>query len=110
MNNEGTRSVLENILPDYESIVKAPNMATLEARAKEKCVEVEALIEAERRKKYKAYDTYTGGVYLISNPAAWAYDGQNYVRPKPEFQFNLSDAQRGGAGTGKRRGVASDSF
>ena len=110
-NNSGARSALDDVLPDYQPISKAPDAADLAAIAQRTGVSLEEVMNAERRKKYKALDNVTGGVYLIQNPAAWTFDGKSYNRPEPEYQCSIGEARKYGGGVRtKKTGSAGEWF
>lgn len=90
---QATRSQLDDVLPDYDSILKAPNRFQLEMIARQRGVDIEDVLSAERKKQYKSVDLATGNIYLIQNPAAWLQVGNKFVRPKPQFQCSLSQAR-----------------
>lgn len=108
---EAAKSVLDDVLPDYKSILKAPSLGQLEAIAKERGVDVEIVIQQERYRKYKAIDNSTGNVYLVQNPAVWEATGNGYLRPEPEFQFGIAEGRKfGGGAKAKSKGSARESF
>ena len=104
------RSLLDDILPNYESILRAPNLADLHNRADQMGVDIDHVFEAERQKRYKSLDSATGGVYLIQNPAVWLIDANGYRRPPPQFQCNIADARKFGTGATKKVGSTRESF
>lgn len=109
MSTEGARSLLDDILPEYQSIVRAPTRADLIAEAKRRGVDEDFVFDEERRRRYKSLDTATGAVYLVANPATWIETPRGFVRPPPQLQFNLSEARRGGV-TVKKVGSAAGAF
>jgi hypothetical protein len=110
MSNEGARSLIDDVLPDYEAISKAPTLVDLIRRATNIGVDLDVVLERERDRKYKSLDTATGAIYLIQNPACWLNLGDRYVRPKPEYQCSLTDARKYGGQSPKKVGNASDAF
>lgn len=109
--NEGGRSVIEDVLPDFESICKAPTLVQLVSRAQSRGVEVDVVLEEERRKRYKSIDSTTGSIYLIANPVSWLSTPQGFVRPPPQFQCSVTDARRGlGPISSKKAGSAREAF
>ena len=110
MSNEGHRSLLDDVLPDYESIIAAPTLSDLVRRAEKMGVDVEVVLEREREQRYKSLDSATGAIYLIQNPVSWLNVGGRYVRPKPEYQCSLTDARKYGGPSTKKAGNASDAF
>jgi hypothetical protein len=110
MSSEGHRSILDDVLPQYDSILAAPSLSKLLAEAVSRGLDLEEVLKEERQKRYKAVDTSTGSIYLIQNPACWQSSTTGYVRPKPEYQCTLSDARKFGGGFSKKSGDAGGAF
>lgn len=66
------QKLLESVLPNLESVDKAPSYSALEEEAERQGVLVESLAEAECAKEYKAADQW-GTVYIVSAPAWTTY-------------------------------------
>lgn len=84
---------LGDILPEYRSVSETPTLAELLQWADKKGVEVETVINAERRKKYKAIDGQ-GMVWLVRNPSVWELKDSSYLRPAPELQGHISSFRK----------------
>lgn len=111
MSSDGVKSILDDVLPDYKSVLKAPSLAQLEAIAREQNLDFEIVIRQERTRKYKAIDSSSGNVYLVQNPAVWESTGNGYLRPQPEFQFGIAEGRKfGGGARAKSKGSARESF
>ena len=102
--------MIDDVLPDYEPISKAPTLVDLIRRATNIGVDLDVVLERERDRKYKSLDTATGAIYLIQNPACWLNLGNRYVRPKPEYQCSLTDARKYSGQSPKKTGNASEAF
>ena len=103
LENEGVRSTIDDILPDYEPIIKAPGLAELARRATRMGVEIEVVLERVREKLYKSVDNASGGIYLITNPASWLHTPTGLVRPAPQYQCSITEARRGGSPVKSRK-------
>lgn len=111
LENEGVRSTIDDILPDYEPIVRAPGLVDLIRRATQLGVELEIVLEREREKLYKSVDNASGAVYLITNPASWRQTQNGWHRPAPQYQCTITEARRGGGPISSRKsGSAREAF
>lgn len=95
---------LEEVLPDYQTIGKAPTIEALERKAEFERRDIEAVIHEERERWYKSVEFATGVVYLIKNPATWELKNGAYLRPKPQRMGTLNDL-RGWGGTRRKKRV-----
>jgi len=79
------RALLAAVLPDKTPINAAPDMGELERRADALKLDIVEVVKTEREKRYKAIDG-AGNVYLMGNPAAWAFtmDSSRGVRRPPQ--------------------------
>ena len=84
---------LEDILPEYKSVSEAPTLVELLQWADKKGVDVETVINAERRKKYKGVDGQDM-VWLVRNPSVWEWKGDSYIRPAPELMGHISNFRK----------------
>lgn len=59
---------LDDVLPEYRRVDKAPKLSALEWRAESSGRSLHSVIEEEKLARYKAIDL-SGGVFLLQNPA-----------------------------------------
>lgn len=88
-------SVLDDILPEYEPISRAPSLAQLERTAEDRRVPFDVVLQEERGKRYKALHSQSSGIYLVQNPAAWLSEGKAVVMPVPKYVCSMRDRGMG---------------
>lgn len=88
-------SVLDDILPEYEPISRAPSLSQLEKIAEDRKVSLEVVLQEERGKRYKALHSQSSGVYLVQNPVAWLSEGKAVVMPVPKYVCSMKDRGMG---------------
>lgn len=76
---------LDQVLPHLKKISEAPDLSKLEAIAEARKISIEAVLESERAKSYKALDGRDGSIWIVTNPAAWKifYSGGLTFKERP---------------------------
>lgn len=94
-------AILDQILPEFVRISKAPTLWNLEDDADRRKISLKARVREESEKWYKSVESSSGNIYLAKNPALMSYQsmmfagmpcGQVITRAKPKFKMTRKEA------------------